>query len=264
MQRDSKLKPPVFLIVTAMLIIITGFCILVFTEIGLLSKQATQIYMVILFSHASFQNIALLIKTKNLNFIPFVFLYLIVVIANVTALSCYDVRLLILFSALTIPFVIWVVYVLVMKKISYRSRQVLELAAKPVIENADGFTSRPYPIGNSKVSRETIIQFTRFLTKNLIALEYFEDDRIYLVIEPNEWAYAKLCKPKFENKTYISFDNSGHIAVNIAKKDYNKYKAELTFNQLCESLGGLFRTFLDHFSGGRPEHIIDEFNKVNK
>lgn len=191
---------------------------------GVLSKQAYQIYIVILFAHASYQNIVLLRRTKNKNFIPFVLLYFTMVVANFVALFFNEFKLLIPFAIIVIPLTFCVLYILVTKKISYRHGQVFELAAKPVEENADGFTPRPYPVGDAEFSRNEIIQFAKFVTKNLIAMGYVEDDRVYLVIVINEWAYSRIRKPKFEAQSYVSFDYSGNVAVNITKKDYNKFK----------------------------------------
>ncbi len=63
-------------------------------------------------------------------------------------------------------------------------------------------------------------------------------------------------KPKIQNDTFIAFDFAGNVSVNIAKKDYRKYKADLTFDQLCASLGSLFKTFLKFYQEGNKDRIM--------
>jgi hypothetical protein len=66
----------------------------------------------------------------------------------------------------------------------------------------------------------------------------------------------------YSNDSYVAFGFNGEITVNIAKKDYKKYKEELTFDRLCSSFGNLFREFLELFQRGESRTIIDRLNDL--
>lgn len=137
------------------------------------------------------------------------------------------------------------ILVLSSKRINWRYREILELAAKPVDESADGFTPRPFPAGEAQYTKEEIIGFTKFMIKHVIAYPFAEESRVVLVVPENMFAYMLLLKRGYEKDTYVTFDFRGNVSVNIAKKDYRKYKEEFTFDQLCSSLGNLFIEFLE-------------------
>ncbi len=260
--KPSKLKPPIFVIITAILIVIVGSIIFIFSEIGLLSKETAWIFTVVIFTHAIFDNVIRLIKTKNMAFLSTILLFSD--IAAINLLFALHINK----DYWTVPlgtgffiFAIFSFYISFSKKIKPRYRQVLELAAKPIDGTADGFTPRPFSVGHASYSKEEIVGFARYLTKKLVAINYFEKDSIFLVIQTSELSYIRLLKPSIQNQTYVCFDYSGKVTVNIAKKDYKKYKQELTFDQLCESLGNLFKSFLDHYKKGETEKIITMFEK---
>ena len=263
MNYPSKLKPPIFFILTAILIIGAGIVILIFSEMGILSSDAFKIYQVILFAHASFENTVLFARTRNYGLIPAILLHLNLGTINFIYLFTNEFIVLAPFSVLLFLLVIITLYNYFTKKVSYRHRKVFELAARPVEKTTDGFTPRPYPVGEVHFKKEVITDFAKFLTKNLIAMSYFEKDKIYLVIDQNEWTYARILKPNFKNQTYVSVDYSGKISVNIAKKDYKKYKEEYAFDELCESLGNLFKSFLEYFKDGKQDKIIKMFDNLS-
>ena len=209
MNYPSKLKPPIFFILTAIFIIASGIAILIYSEMGLLSKDAFKIYQIVLFTHASFENGLQLFRTKNYGFIPIVLFHFDLAVTNFIYLFTNAVIILAPFSIAIIPLVIITLYNHITKKVSYRYRKVFELAAKPVTQITDGFTPRPYPVGESDFQKQDIVDFAKYLTKNLIAMSYFEKERTYLVIDPNEWSYARILKPKYKKRTYVSFDYSG-------------------------------------------------------
>jgi hypothetical protein len=146
------------------------------------------------------------------------------------------------------------VYLLASRKMRWRYRDILELAAKPVEETQDGFTTRPFPAGVAEYTREELIRFGNYLSKNLIAFPFIEKERILFLI--NGTTRFLFRRPNAQQDTFVTFDFKGNIAVNIAKNDYKKYKAELTFDQLCASLGSLFKTFLQFYQEGKKDRII--------
>ena len=60
-----------------------------------------------------------------------------------------------------------------------------------------------------------------------------------------------------DKDTYIHFPEQGPVAVNIARKEYDRYEEELTFDRLCQSLGDLFVRFLELYRAGKTEDIIN-------
>jgi len=260
MNYPKKLKPPIFLIITCIILAVSAIVIMIFSEIGIISEQAVEILFVVIFAQATIENLLLLIKTKNINFFSPVSLYVLILFVSILRLLNLK-TLLIPFVILTIPFAIWTLTLRLNKKLWRYCRDVLELAALPVDSTEDGFTQRPLSIGKISYTKDEIHNYAKFLTKHLIALSYFEKDRVVLIIEINEFNYIKFCKPDFTKHTYVSFDYDGNVNVQIAKKDYKKYKEELTFDQLCESLGNLFKIFLVYYQNNQYDNIFEVLNQ---
>jgi len=151
---------------------------------------------------------------------------------------------------------------LVLRKLKWRYREVLELAAKSINESKNGFTSRPYPSGEAKYSKEEIIRFAHFLIKYVIAFPYFEGNRVVLVIPENMLSHFLYLKQHYLEDTYIALNYDGHVSVKIAKKDYQKYTENLTFNQLCSSFGNLFIEFFKLYQNGEGDKIIVRMNAL--
>ncbi len=153
-------------------------------------------------------------------------------------------------------------FVLISKQINWRYREILELAARPVEGAADGFTPRPYPSGSADYTGNDARGLARFLLKYVITYPVFEADRVVLVIPRYMWSYLLFFKRSYDNETYIAFNDAGEVSVRIAKPDYQAYKEELTFDQLCASLGDLFKQFMGMYRQGEAKAIIERLNAV--
>jgi len=257
LKTDALIFP--FILSLAAVVVLVGFFVS-----GLLSEKALHIGETIVFSIAALLFLLALIRIKNMNYVIFFLFYLNSALLNYFQAIRYELLIKPL-AVLIFPVALIFFYKLFSKAMQPHYRQILELAAKPVHEVADGFTSRPYPAGEAEYTREEVIRFAQFLTKHCIAVGYIEADRVVLVISGYEFKYLFFIKPDFQKKTYVSFDFSGNISVNIAKREYEKYKDELTFDKLCESLGSLFTTFLDHYRRGESKKIIDIiFNEMSR
>jgi hypothetical protein len=138
--------------------------------------------------------------------------------------------------------------------------KILELAAKPVNGIKDGFTNRPYPFGKLEYTKEEIIGFAKFLNKSLIATSIYKHDKIFLVLSWGFFQYIPGLAPDLLRVTYISFDFEGNMAVQIAKKDYNKYENQLTFDKLCIALGAVILSFLDEYKKSQKISILRSFD----
>jgi len=145
------------------------------------------------------------------------------------------------------------------KRTKWRYREVLELAARPVTATRNGYTDRPYPSGRADYTMEELQGFARFLQKRMIALPYFEKNRIVLQIEPSFWHLFYL-RYGYEGCTHVAFDDTGRISVYISEKSYRKYKDELSFDALCRAMGRLFVDFLELYRRESGAGIIERMN----
>ena len=161
-------------------------------------------------------------------------------------------------------FMFWLMYVGYQKKLKYRGREVMELAAWDVEEGPESYTERPRPAGMVEYSKYDIIDFSNYLKKILVCHPFQEENRVVLVPIKMGDEFELLYKPNYDyrTKTWIAFDFDGQVSVHISRKDYLDYKEDLAFDHLCESLGQLFITFADFYIRGDKVRIIDRLNSV--
>lgn len=151
-------------------------------------------------------------------------------------------------TILSVPYLFWV-----KKRIKVHFRKIFELAARPLNDVQNGFTGRPYPVGKWQYTMHEIKEFSRYLQKNMIAFPRYYDGKTILSFS------AKMVDPRKqdpEKSSFISFDISGNITVNIAKDDYDQYKENFTFDQLCHSLSEVFKDLFEKYKNGEKESII--------
>ena len=161
-------------------------------------------------------------------------------------------------------FLVWIIILFLTKKLKWRGREVLEMAAGPVEDAGGGYTTRPLPAGKTEFSDRQIIQFAGFARRNLIAVPYTGKDKVVFVpvVTGREFPFIMGLKGDYTDETWIAFDLNGEVSVNISHRDYLNYNEELSFDQLCESLGNLFIEFMDMFRRGEGTRIIDRMNNV--
>ncbi len=155
-------------------------------------------------------------------------------------------------AAVTLLFITF--YFGITTRLTWKYRNILQLAAASVDQAEDGFTSRPYPLGEINATKEELHRFGRFLSANLIAFPFQDETGLYLCINESGKHWFK--RPAVDQDTYIHFPHQGPVSVNIARNEYDQYKEELTFDRLCQSLGNLFVRFLDLYRKGKTEEII--------
>lgn len=161
-------------------------------------------------------------------------------------------------------FMFWMMYVGYQKKMKYRGREVMELAAWDVEEGPESYTERPRPAGVVEYSKYDIIDFGNHLKKILVCHPFLEESRLVLVPIKMGKEFELLYKPNYDylSKTWIAFDFEGQVSVHISRKDYLEYKDDLAFDHLCEALGQLFISFADFYMRGNKVRIIDRLNSV--
>ena len=161
-------------------------------------------------------------------------------------------------------FMFWLMYIGYTKKLKYRGREVMELAAWDVEEGPDTYTERPRPAGVVEYSKYDIIDFANYLKRNLVCMSYQEENRVIILPVKMGDEYSMLYQPNFDylSKTWISFDFDGQVSVHISRKDYLDYKDDLSFDHLCESLGKLMITFANFYIRGDKVRIMDRLDSV--
>ncbi len=219
-------------------------------------ESTLQIILLILMSAAALANCAILVQTGNLIYLAPTLFY---ILGSLTFLSVLTRRTgptpyLAAGAMVMFALLMWALFT---GRLRWYYRAILEAAAEPVDEAGDGFTPRPFPAGYSGHSRGEIDGFARFLAKNIIAFPYFEEKRVVLLVPENIMKHFLHLKGDYDDESYVSFWYDGSVTVNIAEKDYKRYREELTFDRLCDSFGGLFGSFIDLFLEGKGERIIE-------
>jgi len=208
---------------------------------------------------AALAHLLLSLRTRNWGHLVVMLFYLFL---SLVFQSCFPSGVRLLFSIGAGVFFFLMMYVLFTKKINWRYEEILELAARPIKKTEDGFTHRPFPAGETQYTRNEIMDFARFLLKNTIAVPFYEDNRVVMVIPANMFGHLLYLRRDYLKDTYVSFDFEGSISVHIAQKDYVRYKDEWTFDQLCQSLGDVFKRFLRSHQKGKGNTIIAQLNDI--
>jgi len=161
-------------------------------------------------------------------------------------------------------FALWLALVAYKKKLKYRGREIMELAAWDVEEGPESYTERPRPAGVVEYSKYDIIDFGNYLKKILVCHPFLEESRVVLVPIKMGEEFELLYMPNYDylSKTWIAFNFDGQVSVHISKKDYLDYKDDLSFDSLCESLGRLMITFADFYMKGDNVRITDRLDSV--
>jgi hypothetical protein len=170
----------------------------------------------------------------------------------------------IFFVACMLFFIVWLIILTLTKRIKWRGREVLELAAIPVEDVGNGYTSRPLPAGKTELTQDQFMGFAEFALKNLIAVTYVGKDKVVFVpvMMGKEFGFIMGLKNDYTDETWVAFDFEGNVSVNISHRDYLNYKEALSFDQLCESMGNLFIEFVELFLRGEGVRIIDRMDAV--
>ena len=159
---------------------------------------------------------------------------------------------------------VWLFYLVFTRRAKWKGRELFELASMSIEPQSDGFTGRPHPAGKAEYTRSELTGFAQFLRKNLIAMPYFEENRIVFVPVKMEEEFGYIFNPaKFkESRSWIAFDFQGNVTVNVSKRDYIGYKEELSFDQICDNLGKLFIEFMKYYRKGEAERILYKLNEL--
>jgi len=213
-------------------------------------------------------SLAYVSRTENLWFLPpFVFQLTMVMFA----LLAPEVGVFSIPKASFKPFILILIvemavliYIILSKKLRWRGREILELAARNVEDTTNGFTERPRPLGQIDCSQRELEGFTLFIKSNLIAWPVRETNRIVFVpiSTGNEYRLPLGFSDDYAENTWVAIDREGNVQAQISKKDYLKYTETLAFDQLVESLGELFIDFFEKYKKGEEVRIMWELNRI--
>lgn len=172
--------------------------------------------------------------------------------------------LLVFLMACMVLFLVWTLILAATKRIKWRGREILELAAASVEQAQDGYTGRPLPVGKTEFDRETLLGFAAFARRHLLAATYIGNDRVALVPvgQGQEPAYLLGLKGDYSGETWVSFDFAGNVSANVSQRDYLNYREALSFDKLCQSLGDLFIEFVGMYQRGEGVRILNRLDAV--
>ena len=243
------------LVVTAILITMGGL-------------KAGRTFLAVIFWVYAAVSLITLIRTQNLSF-------LVVVFFQISAgFQVYHLQVFrqpeqkataITLASITLFFMVSTFALALSKKLRWRGREILELAAAPVEDIGDGYTPRPLPAGKSDLTPQQVSDYANFARRNLLAVIYKGKDRIVFVpvVNGREVLFLLGLKGDYTQETWVSFDAKGNISVNISKPDYLQYKEAYAFDQLCAALANLFVEFINLHSRGESNRIINRLNDLN-
>ncbi len=147
------------------------------------------------------------------------------------------------------------------EKLESNARRLFNLAAEHVHEAFNGFTDRPYSACKAEYSKDEVRGFARFMGGKKIVKSIIQKEAIILAFS---MGISPLKEPDLQQISYVSFDYEGNISVHISEYDYKRFKEELTFDQLCASLGDVFMRFLEYYKKGLESRIIVELKSGAK
>ncbi|MBU8920709.1 MAG: hypothetical protein KOO63_02505 [Bacteroidales bacterium] len=225
------------------------------------SENHFQALQMAIMSWAFITHLVIIVRTRNPVYIVSLLFYLFAALTSLSVLIGFRTGIPYFASAALIMFAAFI-YTLVKKKIKWYYRDTLELAARPVETAEDGFTPRPWPAGSVDFTSNEILKFARFMKKYAIVVPYVEKYRVVFVVPENILKHFFIPWQGYGGTTWVAFDFDNKMTVNIAQKDYNRYREELTFDKLCASFGDMFRTFLEMHRNGDQKKILELLNNA--
>ena len=91
-----------------------------------------------------------------------------------------------------------------------------------------------------------------------------EENMVVFFFPNNMLLYLLFLKRDYRDDTNVSFDFTGNVSVNIGKKGFERFKEGLMFDRLCQSLGDLFKRFLQLHQNAEEKGNIDILNSINE
>jgi hypothetical protein len=144
-------------------------------------------------------------------------------------------------------------------KLELSAKKLFGIAAQTVSSASDGFTSRPFHAGNMEYSKDQFAGFAQFLAGHMIVHPVFTESGTYLTFSMGK---SPLAIHESSEVSYVAADHSGILTVHIAAWDYKRFRKELTFDQFCESMGMVFRRYMNYYLNNQENRIITELKST--
>jgi len=141
------------------------------------------------------------------------------------------------------------------EKFEANARRLFKLASELLNETSDGYTERPYSAGKKSYSSKELMGFVRFINGKFIAKAYYQGNIVCLGFSMGK---SLIVASDPSEVSYVQFDNEGNITVSISEYDYRQYRKKFNFDQLCASVGDIFKRFLEYYEDGNEDRIITE------
>lgn len=201
------------------------------------------------------------IKAKQVYVFPIMLMNLTVALNFFVGLQRVTVMTIFTVIITVCLFTLFIYMFFVYLKNTAQYRRILERAARPVDDARNGFTQRPYPSGKAVYSKGEIFGFAEFLKSRLIAIPFIESNGITLAF-PEDWLGRLYdMHGSYLDDTRVIFQFNGQVSAHITEKDYKKYQEELTFDQLCSSLGNMFIEFMELYKNGEGDLILEKIKR---
>ena len=114
-----------------------------------------------------------------------------------------------------------------------------------------------------KLASESLVDvsngFTRYLKNKRIAMPHFSEQGLYFMFSMGR---SVLTYPDPQKVSYVLFSKSGNLTVHVSEFDYKQYHEKITFDQLCNSLGDVYKRFEKYWANGNERRILDEIRNV--
>ena len=259
MEKAFRLKPESwFLQIGIPVIILTLIAAALYIIFGEITMQTI---LTCVFLLAAGLHILFLVRMKNrAHLVPLVF-YLsgAATFLSIPLQQPYLTATLATAAAIFFVFFIWT---LKSRKIKWRYREMLELAARSVRTAEGGFSTRPFPAGRIQAQPKELADFGKFLKKFALAYPLDRENKLILII-PRDWMpFLFGFNTKHLNATYVTIGRDGALTVNIAEKDYHLYQQNFTFDQLNAALGNLFMDLFQLYQQGKTLKIIERMDEL--
>jgi hypothetical protein len=145
------------------------------------------------------------------------------------------------------------------ERFEINARRLFRLAVEHICEASNGFTDRPYVIGEIDASEEEILGFARFMEGRYVARTFREEGMVYLAFSMNRSLYAT---GHASQVSYVCIASKGRVSVFITRADYRQYRKTYNFDQLCASMGAVIQRFFQYYKQGQEARIITEIKGV--
>ena len=149
-----------------------------------LGLKAAYIFIAFVFWVYALISMITLLRTQNLSFLVVALFQIvagILMFYSPTMVKGDLEPVMVAVVALTVFLMIWAGTLMIGKRLKWRGREILELAAAPVDEIGNGYTPRPLPAGKTNLTQDQIAAFSGFARPNLLPLTYRAMDRMAFV-----------------------------------------------------------------------------------